>query len=586
MTPTSAELRPFIMEFFSDEELESLCFDYFREPYQNFTTGMTKNRKAMLLVSYCETRGRLADLTAALERERPAAWRDKFGAPPVETGRRPVSTPIAPIRDPRQVFISHATADAEFAHQLADDLRAEGWRIWIAPESIRPGEKWVEAIERGLETSGVFVVALTPAAVASKWVKTETNAAIDLHQQDEIRFLSLDVAECRLTALWRQFQYITFRRSYETGLRELLRWLEGGYPLPGTAEQGEGVVRLPPRPTTRTEKRVKEEQWRQLQALAYEIAAELGRQSGDDELRAVYKRFNREFGLTTYKKLPRRWFPEGLSFLTAWRDDIVTSTVSGEPDPHSVRIEVTSHANVDKHVDRLKSLPDKLSPPINSQYLPNIYIHEKTGIEFVHVPAGPFIYGEGETQRMIELPEFWISRAPVTNAQYRRFIDATHHLSNSYWRAVKHPESKSNDPVVYVNWIDAKSFCEWAGVSLPTEEQWEKAARGADGRAYPWGDDPPTVAHCNFARNLNDTTPVGTFSPKGDSPYGCIDMAGNVWEWTDPPYEQADRFYGILKGGSWVNHPKDCKCMLRNTISLYEGSANIGFRVLAEQALW
>ena len=238
MIPTNADLRQFILNFFSDEELETLCFDYFREAQQNFSDGMTKNRKVILLIGYCDTRGRLADLTAALERERPAAWREKFGAPPVETFRRNVSTPPTPARDPRQIFISHATADADFAHRLADDLRAEGWQVWIAPDNIRPGEKWVEAIERGLETSGVFVVALTPAAVASRWVRTETNAAIGLSQDDEIRFISLDVEPCRPGVLWRQFQYIGFRRSYEAGLGELLRWLEADsdahsfYPIP------------------------------------------------------------------------------------------------------------------------------------------------------------------------------------------------------------------------------------------------------------------------------------------------------------------------------------------------------------------
>jgi hypothetical protein len=239
MTPTNADLRQFILQSFSDEELETLCFDYFRDVRQDFTIGMIKNSKVMLLIDYCQSRGRLDDLTAALARERPASWREKFGAPPAQKPSFSEETRFLE-RNPRQVFISHATADAAFAHRLADDLRAEGWRVWIAPESIRPGEKWVEAIERGLETSGVFVVALTPAAVASKWVRTETNAAIDLHQRDEIRFLSLDVAECRLSALWRQFQYITFRRSYDGGLSELLRWLEED-PLPNPPPQGEGA---------------------------------------------------------------------------------------------------------------------------------------------------------------------------------------------------------------------------------------------------------------------------------------------------------------------------------------------------------
>lgn len=215
MTPSNADLRQFIIQFFNDEELETLCFDYFPDVNQNFSAGMTKNRKAIGLIAYCETRGRLDDLYAALERERPKAWKERFGGALVETGRRPVSTPERAARDPRQVFLSHATTDAEFAHRLKDDLEAEGWRVWIAPDSIRAGEKWVEAINRGLEESGVFVVALTPEAVASRWVTTETNAAIDLYHVNEIRFITLDVKACTLPVLWRQFQYIPFRKSYE-----------------------------------------------------------------------------------------------------------------------------------------------------------------------------------------------------------------------------------------------------------------------------------------------------------------------------------------------------------------------------------
>ncbi len=104
MTPTNADLRQFILNFFSDEELETLCFDYFPEVRQDFTIGMIKNSKVMLLIDYCQVRGRGDDLYGALERERPSAWREKFGAAPVETFRRNVSTP----RPNEQGTMTHA----------------------------------------------------------------------------------------------------------------------------------------------------------------------------------------------------------------------------------------------------------------------------------------------------------------------------------------------------------------------------------------------------------------------------------------------------------------------------------------------
>ncbi len=106
-------------------------------------------------------------------------------------------------------------------------LREDGWAVWIAPDSIQPGEKWVEAINRGLEESGVFVVVLTPDAVASRWVQTETNAAISLEHRDLMRFIPLDHKACDLPLLWGGYQYLPFRRSYEAGLLALLDRLDG-----------------------------------------------------------------------------------------------------------------------------------------------------------------------------------------------------------------------------------------------------------------------------------------------------------------------------------------------------------------------
>ena len=138
-------------------------------------------------------------------------------------------------RNPRQIFLSHATADAEFAQQLAADLREEGWAVWIAPDSIQPGEKWVEAINRGLEESGVFVVVLTPEAVASRWVQTETNLAIAPRASRLDAFYELEHKACNPPLVWTNYQYIPFRSSYEAGLLALLNRLDRRPPAPSKA---------------------------------------------------------------------------------------------------------------------------------------------------------------------------------------------------------------------------------------------------------------------------------------------------------------------------------------------------------------
>ena len=180
-----------------------------------------------------------------------------------------------------------------------------------------------------------------------------------------------------------------------------------------------------------------------------------------------------------------------------------------------------------------------------------------TRIEFdsVTIPAGEFLMGSNKKkgilvddserpQHKLYLPAYRIACTPVTNAQYKRFIQATNYEPPEHWEKGSIPHGKKDHPVVYVSWQDAQAFCRWAGVRLPTEAEWEKAARGTDGRIYPWGNQKPDNALCNCAFKASDTTPVGAY-PKGASPFGVLDMAGNVWEWTsskiaDYPYKADD----------------------------------------------
>jgi len=155
----------------------------------------------------------------------------------------------------------------------------------------------------------------------------------------------------------------------------------------------------------------------------------------------------------------------------------------------------------------------------------------------VWVPPGPFLMGSDKgrdpqayddelPQHRVMLPGYWIGRYPVTVAQFRAFVEASGYQPKDS-DSLNGPD---NHPVVYVTWHDALPFCRWLSertglpVTLPSEAEWEKAARGTDGRIYPWGNGPPDESRCNFAGGR--TTPVGRYSPKGDSPYGCVDMAG------------------------------------------------------------
>ena len=201
-------------------------------------------------------------------------------------------------------------------------------------------------------------------------------------------------------------------------------------------------------------------------------------------------------------------------------------------------------------------------------------------LELIHIPAGEFLMGsdpfkdtmadiDEQPQQHIYVPEFYIGKFPITNEQYAVFIKATGHRVPGHWEDGEIPAGKENHPVVCVSWHDAVAFCQWLSEAtgqlfrLPTEAEWEKAARGPDGRIYPWGNEWDKTKLNSDAGGSRDTTPVGSYSPGGDSPYGVADMAGNVWEWTHGlcrpyPYladdgreEPQARGSRAVRGGSW-----------------------------------
>ncbi len=231
----------------------------------------------------------------------------------------------------------------------------------------------------------------------------------------------------------------------------------------------------------------------------------------------------------------------------------------------------------------------------------------KSPIDFdwVTIPAGEFTMGSDKKkdsmasddempQHTLYLPEYRIARVPVTNAQYLRFVQATKYKTPEHWKGGRIPDGKQEHPVVNVSWHDAIAFCAWAGAQLPSEAEWEKAARGTDGRIWPWGNQPPDKSHCNFDNNVGDTTPVGAY-PAGASPYGVLDMAGNVWEWTRSawgsyPYKLEDwrenlnrkeNDRRVLRGGSFPYYRNNVRCAYRYRYNPDYRVRDLGFRLLS-----
>jgi formylglycine-generating enzyme required for sulfatase activity len=349
-------------------------------------------------------------------------------------------------------------------------LQRLGVQVWIASESIRPGEGWVSAIERGLEESSHVVVALTPAALESRWVKKETDIAIAQERKGLIQVIPLDVEPCKVPLLLSSYQMVSFRRDYDAGLSQLADIL--------------GVRVTPP--------------------------------------------FEPEMVL----------IPAGEFFMGS-----------------------------DPSVD--KDAQDREQP-----------------------------------QHTLSLPDYYLAKTPLTNAQYAAFVQATGHQQPEHWKGGKPPSGKEDHPVVYVSWYDAVAYCNWLSEGtgrpyrLPSEAEWEKGARGTDGRIYPWGNQWDAERCNNKEGGKGDTTPVGAY-PQGASPYGPLDMAGNVWEWTrslwgkdwkEPsfkyPYDPDDgredleaEGYRVLRGGSWFFSRDLARCVERDGYLPVSSVSYVGFRL-------
>jgi formylglycine-generating enzyme required for sulfatase activity len=215
-------------------------------------------------------------------------------------------------------------------------------------------------------------------------------------------------------------------------------------------------------------------------------------------------------------------------------------------------------------------------------------IWPKDGKEMVLVPQGPFGFGVEEQPTHVE--EFWIDKTPVTNAEYKVFLDANpahpvpHDAAqeaeayNWHEQSRTYPDGLANHPVVLVSWMDAEAYAAWAGKRLPTEEEWEKAARGVDGRKYPWGNKWQSGLANTQDGDVGGTCEVGGFSPAGDSPFGVVDMCGNVWEWTATEFSSTTK---VLRGGSWRNSSFDANCVWRSRSLPATVAPYIGFRLVS-----
>ena len=257
---------------------------------------------------------------------------------------------------------------------------------------------------------------------------------------------------------------------------------------------------------------------------------------------------------------------------------------------------------------------DPAGPKQPEKVLP-LGVNEKDGTLLVPIPGGVFLAGgpgyyEGRGEPFpVDLPPYYLALYPITNVQYARFLSLARPSDKDLKKWIRLDEDcfvrragdrfeayggKADHPVVQVSWWGAEAYCEWAGLRLPSELEWEKSARGVDGRQFPWGNEWDESRCRNYMNRDEETTCRVKRYPEGVSPWGLSQMAGNVWEWCADPYDAAayNRYRGgdlqppssggarVLRGGSWCSGPAGSfRCAYRGSCAPEGRYGSNGFRV-------
>jgi formylglycine-generating enzyme required for sulfatase activity len=463
-----------------------------------------------------------------------------------DEGRRTISTR-------HDVFISYAREDQIYARKLADSLGQHGLETWM-DDRIDFGDRWWWTIVQAIQDSAAFVVVMTPEAEGSEWVERE----LLLAQREGKPIFPLLLRGQEFPLL------ITVQYANVTS----------GQVPPEEFYERLGRVVSKERLAAQNAKRITAEKPK-VEPLAPE---------------PVKPRVRKKPAEQAWNWVRLRWRFAVVALLGLVIGGVAIGLLGGGEKPTSIPT---------------TSPPVVAAPP--SASLHDTWNRPTDGMVMVYVPGGIFQMGsaEGDANEQpvhsVTLDGFWIDQTEVTNAQYARCVAAglcnPPSESHSVTRDSYYGDSQYDDyPVIWMNWYDATTYCQWAGGRLPTEAEWEYAARGPDGHDCPWGNDPPDDSLANFGGNEGDTTKVGSY-PDGRSWVGAMDMAGNVWEWVNdwygryPSEPQVNPTgpasgewgqYRVLRGGSWYGNGEFVRAAGRNLTQPDNRNASLGFRCVVE----
>jgi formylglycine-generating enzyme required for sulfatase activity len=494
----------------------------------------------------------------------------------------------------RDVFISyafdkgdsHASRDRQTADRVYEALEAEGIRCWAAHRDILPGDDWLNSIIAAIGKSKVLVLVFSANANNSKWVKDEVTMALD----ENIKIIPFRIDDV----------------SPRGGLKILkyrCQWLDAF--TPPMEEHIEKLVNV--------------------------VCRHLGKEPKIAKKSKV--------DINKQAEPPKKEMLEAVNSVKAkappnWKWILAAAAI--------IFLVVIGIFIKDKIINKLEEVPEdvmKIQAKIGKE---KVYINNSSyweadygdGIKMVYIPAGEFTMGSDKgdydeyPEHKVYLDGYWMGKTEVTVGQFRKFVEENRYITEAEmdglaytWTSDKWEPKEGitwknpgfiqddNYPVVCISWNDAVEYCKWIsekkGINfkLPTEAQWEKAARGSTGIEYPWGDHEPYykgewyanyAAHDSWEKRGEDgfgfTAPVGSY-PQGAPSYGLLDMGGNVWEWcydrygiysngyNKNPKGPVRGIYHVIRGGGWGLGARYLRCANRSYGGRFGRGNDVGFRL-------
>ncbi|GAB1469689.1 hypothetical protein MASR2M66_05660 [Chloroflexota bacterium] len=481
--------------------------------------------------------------------------------------------------------------------ELYKKLRAETWiDPWLDEEKLLPGQAWHEEIEKAVEATDVVVVLLSNRSVSQEgYVQRELKLALDVADEkpeNTIFITPLRLDDCPTPRRLKGWHYVDYFPASQKAwaFERLIASLKIRAETIGvktTLQAGVSAdekARPAAKEKTDAEKIAEQLAWRKVGE----------REIQKKNIDRFISKNSRSFGIGAVILFALILGGFGLNYL-------FTRPLAAPVTRATATLEALASTKI--------PFTFTLQPTDTPIPAPTLGIGStrtgEDGMVLVYVPAGEFTmgsaaYSDEQPRKQVNLDAFWIDRTEVTNAMYARCVAdhgacAPPSSSGSYTHTDYYGNSEfDNYPVIYVDWHQALAYCAWAGRELPSEAQWEKAARGTDGRTYPWGNESPNANFLNYNRKVGDTTQVGNY-PNGASIYGALDMSGNVWEWVSGlvqpyPYDAADGREDLtasgsrtLRGGSWVSFDNFVRSAFRGRNDPSDSYNFLGFRCSLSQ---